>query len=161
MKVLVAYDGTLDSKTALRYVLEKIKESDGELIVLYVFTRELFIDYDALPGAEEAARKESSRYVREAEAIIQEEGKGVKASIIEAEGNQETEIIRYAHAENIDLLLCPPRYKAVIKTFGKLLEERGIGTSVYAYSRNSDSATPSAEITLYGAATFSALKFLW
>ena len=113
MKVLVAYDGTLDAKTALRYGLEKVRGNGGELIVLHVFNRNLFIDYDAIPQAEEIARRESSRYIEEAERIIKEEGKGIKASIILDEGNPEKETIECAKAENVDLLLCPPRYKAL------------------------------------------------
>jgi nucleotide-binding universal stress UspA family protein len=161
MKVLVAYDGTLNSKTALRYGLEKARESGGELVALHVFNSNLFIDYDAIPQAEEIARREASRYVKEAETIIREEGKGVKASIIETEGNPEKEIISYAITENVDLLLCPTRYKSVVKSFRKMLNENGMETSIYVYSNGPHSTIPSAGVTLYAASNFYAQKFLW
>ena len=115
MRVLVAYDGTLDSKTALRYGLEKIKQNGGDLFVLHVFNSNLFVDYDAIPEAKEIAQRESSRYVKEAEMIIKEEGKGVKVNIIEEEGDPEKETVRYATHENIDIIISPPRYKSIVK----------------------------------------------
>ena len=142
MKVLVAYDGTLDSKTALRYGLEKVKEDGGELVALHVFNSSLFVDYDAIPEAEEIARREASRYVKEAETIIRDEGSGVKASIIETEGNPGKEIIRYAEVENVDLLLCPSRYSTVVKTFRKMLNKKGLETSIYAYGSSPYSTVP-------------------
>jgi len=115
MKVLVAYDGTLHAKVALRYGLEKVRESGGELVALHVFNSDLFIDYDAIPEAEEIARRESLRYIEELEGIIRDEGDGVKARIIVEDGNPEKEILSYAKAENVDILLCPARYKSLVK----------------------------------------------
>ena len=56
MKILMIYDGTLQSKTALTYGIGKVRERGGELIVLQVFQSSLFVDYDAGPMAEERAR---------------------------------------------------------------------------------------------------------
>jgi hypothetical protein len=33
--------------------------------------------------------------------------------------------MRYATDRNVDILLCPPRYKSVIKSFRKVLDEKG------------------------------------
>ena len=55
MKILTIYDGTLQSKTALTYGINKVRERGGELIVLQVFQSSLFVDYDAGPMAEERA----------------------------------------------------------------------------------------------------------
>ncbi len=131
MKVLVAYDGTLHAKTALQYGMEKVKENGGEIIVLHVFNSSLFFDYDAIPGAIDIARREFSQRVEEAEKILR--GNGIKASIVMEEGNPEREIINYASNENIDLLLCPTRYKTVAKTFKRMLNEKALETSIYAY----------------------------
>ena len=57
MKVLVAYDGTLQAKDALKYGVEKVKENGGELVALHVFNSNMFVDYDVF-GAEEAGRAE-------------------------------------------------------------------------------------------------------
>lgn len=124
MKVLVAYDGSMQSKDALKYGVEKVKETGGELVALHVFNSNLFIDYDVF-GAEEAGRSESMRFAAEAKKILEETGKGINAQVIVAEGNPEEEIIKYARENNVDLLLCAPRYKSIIRSFKKLLDKQG------------------------------------
>lgn len=115
MKALVAYDGTVQAKTALGYGIEKVRKHSGELVVLHVFNNNLFINYDAIPQAEEIARRESVRYMAEAERIIKEKGGGIKASIIVEDGNPEKEIISYAKTESIDIIFSPPRYKSIVR----------------------------------------------
>ncbi len=115
MKVLTVYDGTIHSQTALAYGISKVKEKGGELVVLHVFHRALFIDYDAGPRAEEIARAEAKKHVRDAESIIQEAGKNVPVRMVTEEGDPEQELIRVADAEHADLILATPRYKAITK----------------------------------------------
>ena len=124
MKVLVAYDGTLQAKEALKYGVEKVRENGGELAALHVFNSNMFVDYDVF-GAEEAGRTEAMRFAAEAKKIVAEIGKGINARVIVAEGNPEEETISYARENNVDLLLCPPRYKSIIRSFKKLLDEQG------------------------------------
>ena len=124
MKVLVAYDGTLQAKDALKYGVEKVKASGGEIVALNVFNSNMYMDYDVF-GAEEAGRTESMRFAAEAKQILAETGKGITARVIFAEGNPEEETINYARENNVDLLLCSPRYKSIIKSFKKLLDEQG------------------------------------
>ena len=125
MKVLVAYDGTLQSKEALRYGMEKVREKGGEVLALHVFNNSMFIDYEASPEAIEVARRESSAHVEAAKLLIREEGNGVKTGVFVGEGDPEDEVIRFASERNVDLLLCPPRYKSVIRKFKRMAEERG------------------------------------
>ena len=80
MKILALYDGTIQSKTALRYGIKKAKEKGGELLVLHVFQSSLFIDYDAGPRAEEIARGESMRHLGDAKSILAEAGTGLEYS---------------------------------------------------------------------------------
>jgi len=124
MKVLVAYDGTLQSKDALKYGVEKVKESGGEVVALHVFNSNMFVDYDVF-GAEETGRAESMRFAAEAKKILGETGKGLQTRVIFAEGNPEEETINYARENNVDLLLCSPRYKSIIRSFKKLLDTQG------------------------------------
>lgn len=124
MKVLVAYDGTLQAKDALKYGVQKVKENGGELVALHVFNSNLFVDYDVF-GAEEAGQAESMRFAAEAKKILGETGKGINARVIFAEGNPEEETISYARENNMDLLLCSPRYKSIIRSFKKLLDKQG------------------------------------
>ena len=125
MKVLVAYDGTLQAKEALRYGSQKVKENGGELVALHVFNSGLFIDYDAHPGAVEMARRDSLRFVEEAKRLIAENGVLDYARVVSEEGVPSEEIMRYATEKNVDILLCPPRYKSVIKSFRRVLDEKG------------------------------------
>jgi nucleotide-binding universal stress UspA family protein len=124
MKVLVAYDGTMQAKDALKYGVEKVKENGGELVALHVFNSNMFIDYDVF-GAEDTGRAESMRFAAEAKKILGETGKGINARVIFAEGNPEEETINYARENNVDLLLCSPRYKSIIRNFKKLLDKQG------------------------------------
>lgn len=115
MKLLVLYDGSLHAQTALRYGIQKARENGGEVTAVHVFNSNMFIDYDAGPKAEELARRESSGFVNEAKRIISVAGLDIKADVVELEGNPEEEIIRYAKAEEVDVILLPPRYKSVLK----------------------------------------------
>jgi nucleotide-binding universal stress UspA family protein len=125
MKVLVAYDGTLQSKDALKYGVEKVKENGGELVALHVFNSNQYIDYDVF-GAEEAGRAESMRFAAEARKILEETGKGLRTRVIVEEGNPEEETINYARENNVDLLLCSPGYRKIISSFKMLLGDQGM-----------------------------------
>jgi nucleotide-binding universal stress UspA family protein len=129
MKILVTYDGTLNSKDALIYGIEKIRQSGGSLFVLYVFNRNIFLDYEGGPEAERVARSEAKTYIDEARKIIDEMGKGLNIQIIEEEGIPEEEIIRFVSEEDgspknqkifggksrVDLILTTPHYKSINK----------------------------------------------
>jgi nucleotide-binding universal stress UspA family protein len=115
MRILAAYDGSLHSRAALTYGLKKVKETGARLIALHVFHRAMFIDYDALPGAEDAARSDALRHAGEAERIIREAGEDLRAKVIIAEGIPEEEIIKHAVEENISVIVCPPRYASIVK----------------------------------------------
>ena len=115
MKILTLYDGTIQSKMALQYGLSKAREKCGEVILLQVFQSGLFVDYDAGPRAEEIARAEAKRHLKDAETIIQEKGQGVAVRIISEEGDPEEELLHATMTEHADLVLASPRYKAVAK----------------------------------------------
>ena len=44
MKIMVAYDGTLQGKDALVYGMQKAREKGGEVVALHVFNSPLFAD---------------------------------------------------------------------------------------------------------------------
>jgi nucleotide-binding universal stress UspA family protein len=107
MRVLVAYDGTMQTKDALRYGAQKVKENGGLLVALHVFNSNTFIDYDVF-GAEDACQAEYMGFAEDARQIIGETGKEIRTRLVIAEGNPEEETINYARENNMDLLLCPP-----------------------------------------------------
>jgi len=121
MKIMVAYDGTLQAKEALVYGIEKARAKGGEVVALQVFNSPLFAGYDATVNTRDAAKAEAARFVEEAKAIIREKGKGVKASFYSTEGNPEAEVISFAKAEQVDVLLCPPKFKNIIGKYQKSL----------------------------------------
>ena len=116
MKILVVYNGTLSAQAALRQGIRKARERRAALVVLYVFNRNLFIDYDAGPRAEVIARNESVKHVEEAQRILDEEGSDIRKRIVVIEGRPEEEIIRFAKQERVDIIVSPQRYDAIART---------------------------------------------
>ncbi len=121
MKIMVAYDGTLQAKEALVYGMEKAREKGGEVVALHVFNSGMFIDYDAHVDAEAMARQESARFVEEAKSLIREKGNGVRTSLFTAEGDPEEEVVSFAKEKKVDVLLCPPKFKSIISKYRKAL----------------------------------------
>jgi nucleotide-binding universal stress UspA family protein len=115
MNIITIYDGTIQSKTALRYGLKKAKENDGVVIVLHVFQSSLFVDYDAGPKAEEIARAEVHKHKQDAENIILEAGQGVNVKILSVEGDPAEEALRVSDVVDAGLILASPRYRAIVK----------------------------------------------
>lgn len=128
MKVLVPYDGTLNAKDALRHAMKKVQDNGGELVVLSIFNSEMFVDYDSIPQAEEYARKEMNRYLAEAEGIIKTDAKGIKAFIIEAEGDPEKVISKTIKEEKVDFVICPTSFRSIVNKYLPTLRERGLYT---------------------------------
>ncbi len=121
MKIMVAYDGTLQAKEALVYGMDKVREKGGEVIALHVFNDRKFIDSDAHIDAESVARNESARFVEEAKALIRDKGQGVRTSLFTTEGNPEEEVVNFAKEKKVDLLLCPPKFKTIISKYQQAL----------------------------------------
>jgi nucleotide-binding universal stress UspA family protein len=114
MKTLLAYDGSIEAKDVLRSWVQKERCSKDRLTVLHVFNSGLFAGYDSVPGAEDMARTESARSVAEARQIILDAGARISARIVEEEGVPKEEILRYAENQDIDMLLCPGRYRNIL-----------------------------------------------
>ena len=127
MKIMVAYDGTLQAKEALVYGLEQAREKGGEIVALHVFNNEMFIDYDAALDAEAIARRESARFLEEAKELIREKGQGVRASLYTTEGNPEEAVVSFAKEKMVDVLLCPPKFRGIINKYNKGLEGADMG----------------------------------
>ena len=123
MKIMVAYDGTLQAKEALVYGMGKAREKGGEVVALHVFNNSMFIDYDATVDARGIAKAEAEQFINEAKVIIREKGKGVKASFYSTEGNPTEEVIRFAKEEKVDVLLCPPKFTKIINKYQRALGE--------------------------------------
>jgi nucleotide-binding universal stress UspA family protein len=115
MKILIIFDGTIQSKTALRYGIKKAKEKGSEVFVLQIFQNSLFIDYDAGPMAEEIARAEIKGHLQDAENIIQESGNDVNVKILSEEGDPVEEALRVSEAVHAELIIVSPRYRAIVR----------------------------------------------
>ncbi|GAB4389001.1 MAG: hypothetical protein Kow0025_11680 [Thermodesulfovibrionales bacterium] len=127
MKVLVAYDGTLRSREALAYGIEKAAEAGGEVVALHVFDPCLFVGYEAGPGALGRARGEAMARAREAGAMLR--GSGLRHRVIAAEGAPVETTLACAEAGGFDLLVCPPRLRSAARQFEKSLRRRGLDAS--------------------------------
>lgn len=115
MNILTAYDGTIHAQSALKYGIRKIREKGGQLLLLQVFDSSLFVDYDAGPKAVEMARAEAAQQLEAARRIIQDTAAGISTRVVSEEGDAEQTILRYAETEHPELILVPPRYKALAK----------------------------------------------
>jgi nucleotide-binding universal stress UspA family protein len=111
MKILVAYDGTIHAKKALRYGIQKLAKSGGDLTVMQVFDSSLFVDYEAGPRAEEMARSEAGRQFEEAKKIVSESAADVPVRFFAEEGHALDKVAIQVSADRPDLVLAPPRYK--------------------------------------------------
>jgi len=130
MKIMVAYDWTLQAKEALTYGIDKVREKGGEVVALHVFNNNMFIDYDASVNAESIARRESERLVEEAKSLIREKGKGISVSLFTMDGNPEEEVINFAKAKKVDVLLCPPKFRTIISKYQRALGETELTNEV-------------------------------
>lgn len=112
MRILAVYDGTLNSKDVVRYGLFRAKTTGGELHIIHVLNSALITEYAGF-NAEEAARRELSYYLNDAEKIIAEVGKGIRVSFTTMDGIPEEEFVLYAKENKIDLILIPERYAEI------------------------------------------------
>ncbi len=119
MKILVVYDGSKNSKDALRYGIAKVRDGRDRLIALNVFNSGAFIGYDSVPGVAEAAYADAMKHLEEAAAIIRKEEKFIRAETILVDGYPEEGILNTAIEERADLLLCPAKYKSVREHFAE------------------------------------------
>jgi nucleotide-binding universal stress UspA family protein len=113
MKILVAYDGTLNAKDALRYGIRRAQNAKADLIVLAVFDTTKFIDYDVW-GAEDKARREAALHVQEAKDMLARLAHDLTVSMYSAEGNLEYVAAEFAKEEHVDLILTPAKYADIV-----------------------------------------------
>jgi nucleotide-binding universal stress UspA family protein len=113
MKILVAYDGTLNAKKALKYGIQKLLKTGGDMTVLQVFDSSLFVDYDAGPRAEELARSESARQLEDAKKFVSDIAMGLSVRFVAEEGSALAKIADQVSADRPDLVLAPPRLKEI------------------------------------------------
>jgi nucleotide-binding universal stress UspA family protein len=115
MKVLVAYDGTLNAKKAIRYGLAKLSGTAGELTVLQVFESTRFVDYDAGPSAETAARREAAEQLEEAKRIVNDDGAGIPCQVLTADGDPLTVLQEQAAKDRPDLVVATRRFSPLVR----------------------------------------------
>ncbi|MCK7505050.1 MAG: hypothetical protein MZV70_13875 [Desulfobacterales bacterium] len=87
MKILVAYDGSLNAKEALRHGIEKARRGTPRSSRSTSSTRDILPFYDSLPGITDRFERDVARVVGEAETIMRAEGAGVRSRIIQYEGS--------------------------------------------------------------------------
>jgi nucleotide-binding universal stress UspA family protein len=114
MNILVAYDGTLNSKKALLYGINKVQKQGGILTVLQVFDWALYVDYEAGPRAEEQGRREAARHLEEARRMVSE--RGISAvRFVEKDGQAEDVALEHIEADRPDLVLATPRFRSLAR----------------------------------------------
>jgi nucleotide-binding universal stress UspA family protein len=114
MKIMVAYDGSLQAKAALLEGIRRVKANGGEVVAMHVFDVAPFIDYEAGPYAVEMARQETERTIAEAKRIMRKQGEGVSMCMYSAEGDPADVLIATARELKADTLFCPPRFRSAL-----------------------------------------------
>ena len=127
MKMTVSYDGTLQSKEALRFAIGQAREKGAGLSVLHVFNSGLFLDYEAGINAIDFARRQSKAYLDEAKAIVATEGKGVNIGVYTVEGDPEEELLSFANSQKADFIVCTPGLKSVIRKYQRTAASETVG----------------------------------
>lgn len=113
MRVLVAYDGSLKSKEALKFGLSRMRGGSGLLTILYVFDRSLFVYYPAGIKEIDRARGEAEDMLCEAREFAESLLEGVWIKAVMEEGAPEEEIMRHAEECCYDMVVCPKAYAKV------------------------------------------------
>jgi len=128
MKMIVSYDGTLQSKEALRFAICKAREKGADLSVLHVFNSGLFFDYEAGLNAMDFSKRQSRAYLEGAKAIIAVESAGVNVGVYTVEGDPEEELLSFAHLQKADFIVCTPGLKSVIRKYQRTEASETVGT---------------------------------
>jgi CheY-like chemotaxis protein len=114
MKILVAYDGTLNAKDVLRYGLYRIKTSGGELKVLHMLDDSSLKDYEEFDCYRTLA-DEAGRRLDEARKIIAESGKASQVELVSCECGLEQELIDCAQEGRFDRILVPQKFAGIAR----------------------------------------------
>ena len=112
-KILIAYDGSEQSLKALEWAIKIIKQNQAKLTIATVLTPPIvYSGFDQNSGMMlgplwEIAEEESKKVLEHAEQLCV--GEGVAPYTILLHGIPDDEIIKYAHQENFDLIICGTR----------------------------------------------------
>jgi nucleotide-binding universal stress UspA family protein len=115
MKVLAAYDGSLDSKAALKYGIQRVREVTGELIALTYFPSIAMLM--TMPVRVPRSARGAMRFVTWMKRGVHTRSTGrdgIKARVVFTEGHARTEILSYATKEDVDLIVVPSALDSLI-----------------------------------------------
>jgi len=115
MRILVAYDGTLNAKDVVRYGLYRIRTTGGELKVLHMFGSGALKDFEGFT-LYEALRGEAARHLEELQKIVNEFGVGQRVELISGEGGLESQLIAVAEDGRFDLILVPEKFAGIAES---------------------------------------------
>ncbi len=115
MRILAAYDGTLNAKDVLRYGLYRIRKSGGELKVLHMLDSEILKDFEEFEACA-SLMNEAARNLEEARKIVDESGKGRQVEFISCKCGLAHELMSYAEEGRFDLILVPQKFAGVARS---------------------------------------------
>ncbi len=116
-KVLLAYDGSADSRKAAEWLLDFAKQLSIETVIVNVFDSEFENDADfwaKIQSAIEAYRQKTEDALATVARTFSQNGFPAKTVILE--GQVSVEIIRYAARENVDMIVCGTRGRGGFET---------------------------------------------
>jgi nucleotide-binding universal stress UspA family protein len=106
LKVLVTHDGSINSKDALKYGIQKVRQNGGGVVTLYIFQ-----DLSGTGGIQstEGESEGAVRYEDQKKSPL-EGGDSVKINILMGKGDPKEEIRHYTVTEKVDLIVTIPAY---------------------------------------------------
>jgi hypothetical protein len=106
LKVLVTHDGSINSKDALKYGIQKVRENGGGSVTLYIFQ-----DLNSAGGVQSAESvPEGAVPYEDQKKSPLEGGDSVKINILMGKGDPREEIRHYCVTENVAMLITIPAY---------------------------------------------------
>lgn len=112
MRILVIYDGSKDSKAALKYGMQKMYEVGGELIAFHVPPRRRPHYEDERVNSEQTTQDPACGLK------TIKTGKNRRGDIITtrlAAGRREHEILQFAEAVETELIVSPPEFESLMQ----------------------------------------------
>jgi nucleotide-binding universal stress UspA family protein len=111
LKILVTHDGSINSKDALKYGTQKVRENGGGFVTLYIFQ-----DISGTGGIQtvDSDSEGAVRYEDQKRGGL-EGGDGVKINILMGKGDPKEEIRQYTTTEKVDMIITIPAYADFFK----------------------------------------------
>lgn len=114
VKILVVYDGSDDSKAALKYGMQKVHATGGELIAFHVHQRHVFHSDDIRPGTSGKTIHDALHGLNTVRTFVNARGNAVTLRIAVAVLLDRQEILNFAGRLDVDLIVASQDFESLM-----------------------------------------------